>query len=118
MQRRNFRDMPQVELVLIPDLGQPRSLPYSSVTEARLSARMLSRKGPQRYVAWYVLDDEGMVLSSHGYAIEALKMVRPDAHTQMDLVRQEEIGMDREHRALRTLELVDAERRAAHGLSN
>jgi len=110
--------MPQVELVLIPDLGQPRSLPYSSVTEARLSARMLSRKGPQRYVAWYVLDDEGMVLSSHGYAMEALKSLRPDAHTQGDLVRMEEMGMDRQQRALRTLELADAKRRAAHGLSN
>lgn len=118
MQRRGFRDIPQVELVLIPDLGQPRSLPYSSVTEARLSARMLSRKGPQRYVAWYVLDDEGMVLSSHGYAMEALKSLRPDAHTQGDLMRMEEKGMDREARALRTLELADAERRAAHGLFN
>jgi len=33
-------------------------------------------------------------------------------------MRLEEMGMDREERALRTLELADAKRRAAHGLSN
>lgn len=91
MKRQSYRDMPQVDLVMIPELGEPRSLIYSDVTEARLNARGFARKGPQKIVAWYILDDEGLVLSSHGCDFDALKKVRPDAHTLMEQKMTEEV---------------------------
>lgn len=110
--RRGFRDMPQVDLVLIPDLGQPRSFTYSSVEEARFNARGLSRRGPQRFVAWYVLDDDGLILASHGYDLTSLKSLRPDAHTQTDVVRAQEIERSQDMLGHMALE------RSAYGLFN
>lgn len=113
MERKSFRDMPQVELVLIPELGQPRALPYPSVEEAKFSARGISRKGPQKYVAWYVLDDDGLILASHGYALPSLKCLRPDAHTERDLQRVQERGLNRDEKAQLLVDQLANERRAA-----
>lgn len=111
MNRKRFRDMPQVELVLIPELGQPRSLTYSDSQEARFCARGFARRGPQKIVAWYVLDDNGLILDHHGWAMETLKMLRPDAHTEKDLQRDAERMLTKEERAQSLLDRMDSERR-------
>jgi len=109
--RRGFRDMPQVELVLIPELGQPRSLTYSDPYEARFCARGFARRGLQKIVAWYVLDDDGLILDHHGWAMETLKMLRPDAHSKRDLQRVADRTLTKEERAQSLLNMIDSERR-------
>jgi hypothetical protein len=113
MNKKDFGDMPFVDLVLIPELGQPQSLPYPTVQEARFNARGFSRKGLQKLVAWYVLDENGLILDHHGYAIETLRWLRPDAHTERDLQRIEQIGLSRNERAQLLIDQLANERRAA-----
>ncbi len=106
-------NMQEVELVLIPELGQPRSLPYPDAQEAKYSARGFSRKGPQRIIAWYILAEDGLILDHHGWAETTLRSIRPDAHSERDLQREVESTLSREERVEDLIQRVSAERRAA-----